>query len=87
MNAVIGMTGLLLRTISMLSSATTLETIRSSGDALLAIINDILDFSKIDGGGCRTGAPALRSGTVLEVSLDLVAAQAAEKGLELLIFH
>ena len=50
MNGVIGMTGLLLDSPLTDAQRDFVETIRTSGDSLLAIINDILDFSKIEAG-------------------------------------
>ncbi len=60
-----------------------METIRSSGDALLAIINDILDFSKIDEGKMEIEHQPFDLEECIESSLDLVAAKAREKGLGL----
>ncbi|HSD58892.1 MAG TPA: response regulator [Methanotrichaceae archaeon] len=86
MNAVIGLTGLLLETEMTPVQKDYVETIRSSGDSLLAIINDILDFSKIDGGRMVLESQPFDLRSCVEESLDLVAARAAEKGLELAYF-
>ncbi|HEY9709669.1 MAG TPA: response regulator, partial [Oculatellaceae cyanobacterium] len=83
MNAVIGMTGLLLDTTLTSQQRNFVETIRSSGDALLTIINDILDFSKIESGKLELEEQPFDLRSCVEESLDLVAAKAAEKKLQL----
>ncbi len=83
MNGVIGMTGLLLDTCLTPQQRDFVETIRSSGDALLTLINDILDFSKIESGKLDLEKHPFDIRTCIEESLDLIAAKAAQKKLEL----
>jgi len=83
MNGVIGMTGLLLDTCLTSEQQDFVETIRSSGDALLTLINDILDFSKIESGKLDLEEHPFDIRTCIEESLDLVATRAAQKQLEL----
>jgi PAS domain S-box-containing protein len=87
MNAVIGMSELLLQMDLKHEQRDYLETIRSSGNALLAVINDILDYSKIDGDKLELEILPFDLAGCIEVSMDLVSAKAAEKGLELTYFQ
>ncbi|MEO1342383.1 MAG: ATP-binding protein, partial [Cyanobacteria bacterium J06635_13] len=83
MNAVIGMTGLLLNTKLDSQQQDFVQTIRSSGDALLTLINDILDFSKIEAGRLEFENQPFQLNYCIEEALNLVAAKAEEKQLEL----
>jgi signal transduction histidine kinase/DNA-binding NarL/FixJ family response regulator len=82
-NAVIGMTGLLLDTELTDDQREFADTIRSSGEALLAIISDILDTSKIEAGRLELEKQPFDLRECVESSLDLVAPQAAAKRLDL----
>ncbi len=83
LNGVIGMTGLLIDTPLTPEQREYAEVIRSSAEALLTLINDLLDFSKIEAGRLDFEQRPFDVRECLESALDLVAAAAAARGLEL----
>jgi len=84
LNAVIGMASLLSGTDLNAEQRDFVQTIETSGDALLALINDILDFSKIEAGQLRLEDAPFNLSLCVENALDIVAPRASKKGLELI---
>ena len=85
MNAIIGMSYLALKTDPTPQQRNYLLKIRSSGQHLLGILNDILDFSKIDAGKMTLERIDFDLEKVLNDVAVMVAEQAAQKDIELII--
>jgi signal transduction histidine kinase/ActR/RegA family two-component response regulator len=83
MNAVIGMTGLLMETPLSHEQTDYARTVRTSAEHLLGIINDILDVSKMDAGQFSLSPSPFRPRRIADDVGRLVGLQAATKGLAL----
>ncbi len=83
MNAIVGMTSLLMDTKLNTEQRDFAETIHNSSDSLLNLINDILDFSKIESGKLELEEEPTNLFNCIEESLDLLAMAASEKWLNL----
>ncbi len=85
MNAVIGMTELLLDTSLDAEQTDYAETIRTSAGALLGIINDVLDFSKMEAGRMTLEAITFDLGAAVEDVANMLGPKAHERGLDLIV--
>ncbi len=82
MNAVIGMSDLLLASKLTLEQREYLNIIRESSESLLMLINDILDLSKIEAGQLSLTKIEFSLSELLEIKLRELKLRATNKGLE-----
>lgn len=83
LNGVLGLTDVLLTRDHDGDTRELLETIRRSGDALLALLNDILDLSKIEAGHMSVEPAPFVLPELLEAVRELYVGRAIEKDLYL----
>ncbi|PWF48654.1 response regulator [Massilia glaciei] len=86
MNAILGFAGLGAHLALPVQPLEYFRKIGRAGQSLLGIINDVLDFSKIESGKFELEAVPFDLRDTLDQVADLFAWQAAEKGLELLVW-
>ena len=82
-NAIIGMTDLLMDTPLDAQQREYGVALQSAGEALLALIDDILDLSKLEAGKLQLDDVAFDPFVVVEQTLELIGTQASKKGLQL----
>ncbi|CAN5755399.1 hypothetical protein BH09PSE5_BH09PSE5_05350 [soil metagenome] len=85
MNAIIGLTHLLRRETVEERASQRLNRVADAASHLLAIINNILDWSKIESGQLTLENVAFDLHALLDRIYSLVAEQAREKGIELVV--
>jgi signal transduction histidine kinase/DNA-binding response OmpR family regulator len=85
MNGVVGVAELLAETRLDEEQSSLVDTIRSSGEALLVIINDVLDFSKLDAGRMVLHAEDFDLEALVHEVARLMQPQVQERGLSLVI--
>ncbi|WCJ58316.1 ATP-binding protein [Fontisphaera persica] len=83
MNGVIGLTSLLEHTSLTPEQRDLVGSIRSSGEALLALLNDILDYSKIEAGRLELHPEDFNLADCVREALQALAPRAAQKELNL----
>jgi PAS domain S-box-containing protein len=83
-NGIVGFANLLLDTSLTVEQRDYVQTIRTSGEALVHLTGDILDFSRIESGGLQLAASPCDPRAAIEDVLDIFAARAADNEVQLL---
>ena len=85
LNGILGMTELLLEGGLTPEQHSHTMTVHDAGAALLSIVDDILDFAEIEAGRMELALAPFDLACLMQQAVDLMAAGAGEKGLELLL--
>ncbi len=83
LNGIVGFTSLLLETPLAAEQREFVQTIRASGESLIQLTGDILDFARIESGKFKLDPVPCDPRECIEDALDLLAAKAAQKKIEL----
>lgn len=83
LNGIIGMTSVLLTKHLGAQERDCVETIRSSGEALLAVIDDLLDFSKVEAGRLELESVDFQPLEAIHQAMQIIKGAAASKSLSL----
>ncbi|MCG5054375.1 MAG: response regulator [Myxococcales bacterium] len=85
LNAVLGMTSLLLDSRLSETQREFAETVKRSGEMLLALISDLLDFSRIEAEKLELSPRPFAMESVLDDVVEQVSMMTAERGLDLVV--
>ena len=85
MNGVLGMASLLEETPLTSEQRELVQTVRSSGESLLAILNEVLDFSRLESGGVRLEQRTFDPVALAEDVVSLMAPRIERPALELIL--
>lgn len=85
LNGIIGMTAVLLDRDLPPTERDCVETIRKSGEALLAVIDDVLDFSKIEAGHLDLECEEFEITEAIDSAIEIVKSEAVRKSNRLVV--
>ncbi len=85
LNGIIGMTAILLDRDLGAPERDCVETIRKSGEALLAIIEDVLDFSKIEAGHLEFECEEFEITEAIDSAIEIIKGEAVRKSNRLVV--
>jgi signal transduction histidine kinase/DNA-binding response OmpR family regulator len=83
LNGILGMTGLMQKTVLTAEQRSYARAVETSGEALLTLIEDLLDFSKIEAGKLTLQPDPMSLVAIVEDLVELMAPRAEAKGIEL----